>query len=115
MAGPASVISSMLQGRTGEIHQVVLAQTEHIGEWSIFWHAPVAAAAKDTVTTYFDRLATAELTIDEFLTFESKRTPLKRLNVVRNSMPEEVRSSTAWMKTLPASSEVAVTELDEPM
>ena len=32
MAGPASVVNWMLQGRTGEIHQVVLAQTEHIGE-----------------------------------------------------------------------------------
>ena len=28
---------------------------------------------------------------------------------------EEARSSTAWMNTLPASSEVAATELDEPM
>ena len=31
------------------------------------------------------------------------------------SMPEEARSSTVWMNTLPASSEVAATELDEPM
>ena len=73
------------------------------------------AAAKDAVTTYFDRLATAELTVDEPLTFESKWTPVKRLNVVRDSMPEEARSSTAWTNTLPASSEVAATELDEPM
>ena len=116
MAGPASVVNWLLQGRTGEIHQVVLAQTEHIEEWSVLWHVPVDAAAKDTVTTYFDRLATAELTADEPLTFESKWTPVKRLiNVVRDSMPEEARSSTAWMNTLPASSEVAATELDEPM
>ena len=53
----------------------------------------------DTVTTYFDRLATEELTVDEPLTFESKWTPVKRLNVVRDSMPEEARSSTAWMNT----------------
>ena len=31
MAGPASIVNWMLQGRTGEIHQVVLAQTEKIG------------------------------------------------------------------------------------
>ena len=53
--------------------------------------------------------------IDEPLTFESKWTPVKRLNVVRDSMPEEARSSTAWTNTLPASSEVAATGLDEPM
>ena len=115
MAGPASVVNWLLQGRTGEIHQVVLAQTEHIEEWSVLWHVPVDAAAKDTVTAYFDRLATAELTVDDPLTFESKWTPVKRLHVVRDSMPEEARSSTAWTNTLPASSEVAATGLDEPM
>lgn len=115
MAGPASVVNWLLQGRTGEIHQVVLAQTEHIEEWSVLWHVPVDAAAKDTVTDYFHRLATAELTVDDPLTFESKWTPVKRLHVVRDSMPEEARSSTAWTNTLPASSEVAATGLDEPM
>ena len=115
MAGPVSVVNWLLQGRTGEIHQVVLAQTEHIEEWSVLWHVPVDAAAKDTVTAYFDRLATAELTVDDPLTFESKWTPVKRLNVVRDSMPEEARSSTAWTNTLPASSEVAATGLDESM
>ena len=115
MAGPASVVNWLLQGRTGEIHQVVLAQTEHIEEWSVLWHVPVDAAAKDTVTAYFDRLATAELTVDDPLMFESKWTPVKRLHVVRDSMPEEARSSTAWTNTLPASSEVAATGLDEPM
>ena len=54
---PASVVNWLLQGRTGEIHQVVLAQTEHIEEWSVLWHVPVDAAAKDSVTAYFDRLA----------------------------------------------------------
>ena len=112
---PASVVNWLLQGRTGEIHQVVLAQTEHIEEWSVLWHVPVDAAAKDSVTAYFDRLATAELTVDDPLTFESKWTPVKRLNVIRDSMPEEARSSTAWTNTLPASSEVAATGLDEPM
>jgi len=46
MAGPASVINWMFQGRTGQIHQVVLAQTEHIGEWSVLWHVPVDAAPR---------------------------------------------------------------------
>ena len=48
------------------------------------WQVPVDAAAKDTVT-----------------------------NHGKYSMPEEARSSTAWMNTLPASSEVAATQCDE--
>ena len=63
---------------------------------------------------YFHQLTTAELAVDEPLTFEPKWTPVKRLNVVRDSMLEEARSSAAWMNTLPASSEVAATdECDE--
>ena len=69
MAGQASVVNWMLQGRTGEIHQVVLAQTEQIGYWSVLWQIPVDAAAKDTVMNYFDQLAMAELAVDEPLTF----------------------------------------------
>ena len=115
MAGPASVVNWMLQGRTGEIHQVVLAQTEQIGEWSVQWQVPVEAAAKDTVMNYFDQLATAELAVDEPLTFEPKWMPVKRLHFVRDSMPEEARSSKAWLNTLPASSEVAATQSDEAM
>ena len=72
MAGPASIVNWMLQGRTGEIHQVVLAQTEKIGEWSVLWQVPVDAAAKDTVVNYFHQLAAAELAVDEPLTFEPK-------------------------------------------
>ena len=48
------------------------------------WQVPVDAAAKDTVT-----------------------------NHGKYSMPEEARSSTVWMNTLPASSEVAATQCDE--
>jgi hypothetical protein len=35
MAGPASVVNWKLQSPTGEIQQVVLAQTEKIGKWSV--------------------------------------------------------------------------------
>ena len=48
------------------------------------WQVPVDAAAKDTGT-----------------------------NHGKYSMPEEARSSTIWMNTLPASSEVAATQCDE--
>ena len=108
MAGPASVVNWMLQGRTGEIHQVVLAQMEKIGEWSVLWQVPVDAAAKDTVMNYFHQLTTAELAVDEPLTFEPKWTPVKRLDFVRDNMPEDARSSKAWLNTLPAPSEGAI-------
>jgi len=114
MAGP-SVVNWMLQGRTGEIHQVVLAQTEKIGEWSVLWQVPVDAAAKDTVVNYFHQLSTAELAVDEPLTFEPKWTLVKRLHFVRDNMPEEARSSKAWLNTLPAPSEGAATQCDEAM
>ena len=90
-------------------------QTEQIGEWSVLWQVPVDAAAKDTVMNYFDQLATAELAVDEPLTFEPKWTPVKRLHFVRDNMPEEARSSKAWLNTLPASSEVAATQCNEAM
>jgi len=111
MAGPASIVNWMLQGRTGEIH-LVLAQTEKIGEWSVLWQVPVDAAAKDTVVNYFHQLATAELAADEPLTFEPKWTPVKRLHFV---MPEEARSSKAWLNTLPAPSEGSASQCDEAM
>ena len=98
-----------------EIHQVVLAQTEQIGERSVFWQVPVDAAAKDTVMNYFDQLATAELAVDEPLTFEPKWTPVKRLHFVRDNMPEEAGSSKAWLNTLPAPSEGSASQCDEAM
>ena len=76
----------MLQGRTGEIHQVVLAQTEKIGEWSVLWQVPVDAAAKDTVVNYFHQLAAAELAVDEPLTFEPKCEVYRRYVLERSFM-----------------------------
>jgi len=74
----------------------------------VLWQVPVDAAAKDTVMNYFHQLTTAELAVDEPLTFEPKWTPVKRLHFVRDNMPEDARSSKAWLNTLPAPSEGAI-------
>ena len=94
MAGPVSVVNWML--RTEEINQVVLAQTEKM-RVECALAIPVDAAAKDTVMNYFHQLTTAELPVDEPLTFEPKWTPVKRLHFVRDNMPENARSSKAWL------------------
>ena len=99
MAGPASVVNWLLQGRAGEVHQVVLAQTEVVGEWSVLWQVPVEATAVQQVTDYFRRLAEAGMAKDDDLDFDSKWTPVKRLHTMRDSMPAAARCSTAW--TLP--------------
>ena len=39
------------------------------------------------------------------LTYGTKWTPVKRLHAMRDSMPEEARSSVAWTGTLPLPSE----------
>ena len=96
MAGPASVVNWLLQGRAGEVHQVVLAQTEVVGEWSVLWQVPVEATAVQQVTDYFRRLAEAGMAKDDDLDLDSKWTPVKRLHTMRDSMPAAARSSKAW-------------------
>ena len=50
MAGPASAVNWLLQGRAGEVHQVILAQTEVFGEWSVLWQVPVETSAVQTTS-----------------------------------------------------------------
>ena len=51
-------------------------------------------------------LAAAEMETDRnALTYDTKWTPVKRLHAMRDSMPEEARSSVAWTGTLPLPSE----------
>ena len=101
-AGPASVVNWMLQGREGKVHQAV-SQTEKADEWNVLWHVSVHAAHVEAVTDYyFVALAAAEINA---LTYDTKWTPVKRLHAMRDSMPEEARSSVAWSGTLPLPSE----------
>ena len=111
MAGPASAVNWLLQGRAGEVHQVILAQTEVFGEWSVLWQVPVETTAVQLVTDYFRRLADANLARDAALAFDSKWTPVKRLHAMRDSMPAAARSSKAW--TLPDLREPAETQPEE--
>ena len=105
------MVNWLLQGRAGEVHQVILAQTEVVGEWSVLWQVPVEATAVQLVTDYFRKLAEASLAKDAALAFDSKWTPVKRLHAMHDSMPEAARSSKAW--TLPALSLEGATRPEE--
>ena len=51
-------------------------------------------------------LAAAEMETDRnALTYDTKWTPVKRLHAMKESVPEEARSSVAWSGTLPLPSE----------
>ena len=51
-------------------------------------------------------LAAAEMETDRnALTYDTKWTPVKRLHAMKDSVPEEARSSVAWSGTLPLPSE----------
>ena len=66
----------------------------------------VDAAHVEAVTAYFFSLAAAEMETDRrHLTFDTKWTPVKRLHAMRDSMPDEARTSVAWTGTLPMPSE----------
>ena len=103
-AGPASVVNWMLQGRDGKVHQAVLSQTEKADEGNVLWQVAVDAAHVEAVTAYFFSLAAAEMETDrKHLTFDTKWTPVKRLHAMRDSMPDEARTSVTG--TLPMPSE----------
>ena len=105
-AGPASVVNWMLQGRAGEVHQVVLSQTDTLGEWNVLWQVPVAKEVVASGTQYFSRLAASEMEMDKGdVDFEPKWTPLKRIHFLRDAMPETARQSQAWNGTLPECTE----------
>ena len=70
--------------RAGDLSVLKFFSKLYISIRTDVWPVPVDAAAQDTVT-----------------------------NHGKYSMPEEARSSTVWMNTLPASSEVAATQCDE--
>lgn len=110
LSGPCCT-AEKLQGRAGEVHQVILAQTDVFGEWSVLWQVPVETTAVQLVTDYFRRLADANLARDAALAFDSKWTPVKRLHAMRDSMPAAARSSKAW--TLPDLREPAETQPEE--
>lgn len=111
MAGPSSVVNWLLQGRAGEVHQVVLAHTDVPGEWSVLWQVPVEETAVELVTEYFRKLAATDMATKNDLEFDVKWTPVKRLHCMRTSMPPPARSSQAW--SLPDLQPEAETQPDD--
>ena len=79
----------------GGPHKVV--RTEKADEWNVPWQVvSVHAAHVEAVTDYF----VAEVETDRnALTYDTKWTPVKRLHAMRDSTPEEARSSVAWSGT----------------
>ncbi|CAJ1348873.1 unnamed protein product [Effrenium voratum] len=66
-AGPASGVNWILRGRPGEVHQVVIMQTESAGEWGVLWHVPVANEAVASFVTYWQFVLTSQKDQDVLL------------------------------------------------
>ena len=59
-AGPASAVNWMLRAQPGQVFQVVLGQTESLGEYSVLWHVPVAAERVPAVTSFWKHISITE-------------------------------------------------------
>ncbi|CAE7440463.1 unnamed protein product [Symbiodinium sp. CCMP2592] len=94
-AGPSSAVRWLLQGRKGDVFQVVLMQTETDDEYSVLWHVPVQEDAFESVRTYYRYVCAQQQEADE-LEFETNWTPAKRIKTVRESMPTPSKNSGAW-------------------
>ncbi|CAJ1402422.1 unnamed protein product [Effrenium voratum] len=94
-AGPASAVNWILRGRPGEVHQVVIMQTESAGEWGVLWRVPVANEAVASFVTYWQFVLTSQKDQDVLL-FQSEWTPGKRVRTVRDHMPSAAKRSSAW-------------------
>ena len=108
-AGPVSVVNWLLQGRVGDVHVVVLSQTDQTGEWNVLWHVPVHQEQVAVVKAYFGRMAAFELETGPCVTYDSKWTPVKRLHAMKESLPDSAQRSLAWTGTLPECSEADAT------
>lgn len=68
----------------------------------MLWQVAVHAVHVEAAPTYFISLAAAEMETDRnAVTFDPKWAPVKRLHAMRDSVPDEARSSVAWTGTLP--------------
>ena len=96
-AGPASAVNWMLRAQPGQVFQVVLRQTESLGEYSVLWHVPVAAERVPAVTSFWKHISITESQEDGFEFDKDWSTPLKRLRGMRDGLPQEERDSAAWL------------------
>ena len=95
-AGPASAVNWMLRAQPGQVFQVVLGQTETLGEYSVLWHVPVAAEQVPAVTSFWKHISITESQEEGFKFDKDWITPLKRLRGMRDGLPQEERDSAAW-------------------
>lgn len=100
-AGPVSVVNWMLQGRAGDVHAVVLSQTDQTAEWNVLWHVPVDQEHVGAVKEFFARVASLELETAPCVSYDNKWTPVKRIHCMRDALPEIARTNPAWTGTLP--------------
>ena len=96
-AGPASAVNWMLRAQPGQVFQVVLGQTESLGEYSVLWHVPVAAERVPAVTSFWKHISITESQEEGFEFDKDWSTPLKRLRGMRDGLPQEERDSAAWL------------------
>ena len=96
-AGPASAVNWMLRAQPGQVFQVVLGQTETLGEYSVLWHVPVAAEQVPAVTSFWKHISITESQEEGFEFDKDWSTPLKRLRGMRDGLPQEERDSAAWL------------------
>ena len=96
-AGPASAVNWMLRAQPGQVFQVVLGQTESLGEYSVLWHVPVAAERVPAATSFWKHISITESQEDGFKFDKDWSTPLKRLRGMRDGLPQEERDSAAWL------------------
>ena len=94
-AGPASAVNWILRGRPGDVHQVVIMQTETIGEWSALWHAPIAIEAVASFVACWQFILDCQKGQNALL-FQAEWTPGKRVRAVRDNMPSAAKKSSAW-------------------
>ncbi|CAJ1356162.1 unnamed protein product [Effrenium voratum] len=94
-AGPASAVNWILRGRPGDVHQVVIMQTETIGEWSALWHVPIAIEAVASFVACWQFILDCQKGQNALL-FQAEWTPGKRVRAVRDNMPSAAKKSSAW-------------------
>ena len=95
IAGPASSVNWMLQGRPGEVHQIVFTFTETDHEWLVLWNVPVHADILEPLLKYW-RFLLSNQQAGKPVTYESAWTPMKRMKALQEDMPTVIRENSAW-------------------
>ena len=74
---------------------MVLGEASEVGEWTVFWHVPVAPTWVDKIKACWLELAKAESQPIAQL-YDVAWTPCKRISAFREALPADARGSAAW-------------------